>query len=134
MVTNREVERIRKTRFVRWTTWIVERIAPTLRLLLKRAPSLRSRLTTTLGGRSGAIYSLIEKRRFAEAFSLSIEGVTYCESGKTFFDLERMYWWTFVHTAALSASELGDAERAVVFSQLQMAPEPGGFMEAQCLE
>jgi hypothetical protein len=43
-------------------------------------------------------------------------------------------WWNFIQSAAQSATELGDDERQQVLARLASAPEPGGFVEARCLQ
>jgi len=133
-VTNREVERASGRLSVRVIERAVTKIAPALRWLAERLPTLRSKLATTLGGRSGAIFSLIEKERFAEAFQLAMEGVTYCETKTSAFGMQKMYWWIFMERAARCATHLGDHERQQVLARVTGAPEPGGVTEAQCFE
>ena len=48
--------------------------------------------------------------------------------------MHTMYWWIFLESAARSATELGDDERQQVLARISSAPEPGGLVEAQCLE
>jgi hypothetical protein len=133
-VTNREVERASGSLAVRVTERAVTKIAPALRWLVNRIPGLRSRLARTLGGRSGTIFSLIEKERFAEAFQLAMEGVTDCETKTSAFGMHKMYWWIFMERAARCATQLGNHERQEVLARVTGAPEPGGLTEAQCLD
>jgi hypothetical protein len=109
-------------------------IVPLLRLALKPFPRLRSRLGETLGGRSGDVFRLMDEKQFAEAFRLALDGVTYCETHRSSFGLTKMYWWNFIEIAARSATELGDNERQQVLARVASPPEPGGLIEARCLE
>jgi hypothetical protein len=78
--------------------------------------------------------SPIEKERFAEAFQLAMESATSCETNHSRFGLQKMYWWIFMESAARSATALGAHERKQVLERLSGAPEPGGLVEAECLE
>jgi hypothetical protein len=134
-VTNRDLDRVREDRVVRVLERAVRKIAPALRWLARRVPTLRSKLErNTLGGRSGAIFSLIEAKRFGEAFQLAMEGVTNCETNRSWFGMQKLYWWISMECAARSATHLGDHEREQVVARLSRAPEPGGLTEAQCLD
>jgi hypothetical protein len=133
MVTHREIEQARLTRFVRIVNRVVKTIGPLIRWL-KRFAWLRSRVAGTLAGRSGALFSLLDKEQFAEAFRVALEGVTYCETHESPFGMQTMYWWNFIEGAARSATELGDDERRQVLERVASAREPGGFIEARCLE
>jgi hypothetical protein len=133
-VTHREVERALASLPVHVTIRAVTKVVPLLQWLLKLLPSrFRSRLANTRGGRSGAIYSLIERQRFAEAFHLAMEGVTYCEGHQTWDAMQALDWWIFMECAARSATQLGENERQQVLARLTRAPEHGGLLEAQCL-
>jgi hypothetical protein len=133
--TNRELEDVRATRVVQVSHRVMRVIEPALRWLGKRMPRwLSKRLGNTLGGRSGAVFSLIEKERFAEAFALAMEGVTNCETSQSFYDMQKLYWWNFMECSARSATHLGDHERQQVLARFSGSPEPGGLSEAQCLE
>jgi hypothetical protein len=133
-VTKRELDRVGEDRLVRFLHWVVGKIAPPLRGLIRRMPALRSKLRNTLGGRSGAVFSVIEEKRFAEAFQLTMEGVTTCETNPAALGMQKLYWWIFMERAAECATHLGDRERHEVLARLSRAPEAGGLNEAQCLE
>jgi hypothetical protein len=60
--------------------------------------------------------------------------VTYCETLESWVGMEKLYWWIFIEKAARSATELSDDEREQVLARVSSAPEPGGLVEAQCLE
>jgi|SRR6184192_3032422 len=116
---------------------------PLLRWLLKRLPWIDARLAGTLSGRLGAVYSLLENNQFRDAFRLSREGLSRCEAPASFAellwrssfgDLRGMLWWNFCECFARSATELGDDEREQVVARIARAPEPGGVMEARCLD
>ena len=132
MVTNREVEAASRTLTVRFWTGFAKYIVPLLRPL-KRIPFVRSRLAGTIGGRSGTVYARLDKKEFPEAFTAAMDGATCCETPQV-FGLEKMFWWTFIESAAVAATELGEGERQQVIARLASAPEPGGMMEARCLE
>jgi hypothetical protein len=114
--------------------WIAGFLVPVFRAVLKPFPAIRARLGRTLGGRSGAVFRLLEKKAYAEAFKQSLEGVMQCESQRAAFDMQKMYWWNFMECAALSATQLGEAERQQVLARLGNAPEPGALLEARTLE
>src|SRR5262249_49471496 len=128
----REVEAGAPPLPLRFCPRVVNVIVPTLKPL-NRIAFLRNWLGGTMGGRPGAVYSRLDKKQFAEAFALAMDSVTYCQTRKR-FDIEKMYWWAFMEAAARAATELGDSERDQVLARLDSAPEPGGVMEARCLE
>ena len=134
MITTRGVEEVANSRTVRFSNRLVGIIGPIFRLVVKLLPGARSYLAGTLGGRSGELIRLMEKKRFPEAFKCALDGVTYCETHRSPFDMQRMYWWIFMENAARSANELGDAEQQQVVARLGTVPEPGGLNEAHCLE
>jgi hypothetical protein len=76
----------------------------------------------------------IEAKRFPQAFKCALDGVAYCETHRSRFDFQRLYWWVFLEHAARSANELGDDERRRVAARLGDAPGPGGMLEAHCLD
>ena len=131
-VTNLDLDRVREDRLVSVLERAVRKIAPALRWLARRMPTLRSKLDrNTLGGRSGAIFALIDEKRFGEAFQLTMEGVTNCETTRSLFGMQKLYWWIFMECAARSATHLGYREREQVVARVSRAPEPGGLTEAQ---
>jgi len=134
MITTRGVEEVANSRTVRFSNRLVRIIGPIFRLVVKLLPGARSYLAGTLGGRSGELNRLMEKKRFPEAFKCALDGVTYCETHRSPFDMQRMYWWIFMENAARSAKELGDTEQQQVVARLGTAPAPGGLYEAHCLE
>jgi hypothetical protein len=133
MITTREVEEVAKTRTVRFSNRLVRIIGPIFRLAVKVLPGVRSRLAGTLGGRSGKLIRLMEKKQFPDAFKCALDGVTYCETHRSPFDMQQMYWWIFMESAVQSADELGDAEQQQVVARLGTAPAQGGLYEAHCL-
>ena len=132
MVTNRDVEAAGRTLTVRFWTRVANVIVPILKPL-NRIAFLRNWLGGTMGGRSGAVYSRLDKKQFVEAFALAMSSLTYCQTPK-WLGMEKMYWWVFMEAAARAATELGESERDQVLTRLDAAPEPGGVMEARCLE
>lgn len=70
--TNRELDHVRADRVVQLLERAVHKIAPALRWLARRMPTLRSKVVrNTLAGRFGATFSLIKEERFAESRSNS---------------------------------------------------------------
>ena len=134
MITNRSVEQVSASRTVRFSNRLGKVIGPIFGWMLKLFPGLRARLAGTVAARSGALFRLMENERFPEAFERALDGVTYCETHRSSFDMHTMYWWVFMECAARSASELGDRERQQVLARAATPPEPGGLYEARCLE
>jgi hypothetical protein len=138
MVTNREIEQANATRTKRLLNRVLKIIDPLIgplsRWVVKPFPHLRSRVAESLGGRSGTVFSLQAKKQFAKAFRLALDGVAHCETHESAFGMHKMYWWIFLESAARSATELGGDERQQVLARISSAPEPGGLLEAQCLE
>jgi len=137
MLTTRGVEQVAKSRTVRFSNLLLQVIGPVLRPIfraLRVFPGVRSRLDGGLGGRSGALIRLMEKKQFRDAFNCALDGVTYCETHGSPFDMQKMYWWIFIEGAARCANDLGDDERQQVVARLVAAPAPGGLYEARCLE
>jgi hypothetical protein len=134
MITNREIEEVSASRTVRLSNRLEKVIAPILRWVLKPFPGVRARLAETIGGRSGDLFRLMEKRQFPEAFKCALAGVMYCETRRFSFGMQNLYWWVFMESAARSASELGDIERQQVLARARTPPKPGGLYEARCLE
>jgi len=134
MITNRALEDVSSSRTVRLSNRLVKVIGPIFRWMLKLCPGLRARLAGTVAARSGALFRLMEKKQFSEAFERALDGVTYCETHRFFFGIQNMYWWVFMECAARSASELRDSERQQVLARAGAPPEPGGLYEARCLE
>jgi hypothetical protein len=134
MITNRALEEVSASRTVRLSKQLVNVIVPIFRWMLRPFPGLRARLAGTVAGRSGALFRLMEKKQFPEAFERALDGLTYCETHRSSFDMQTMYWWVFMECATLSASELGDHERQQVLARAATPPEPGGLYEARCLE
>ena len=109
-------------------------MVPLTRWVFARLPTqLRSMVDNSVGGRSGRVFSLIAKGRFAEAFPVAMAGVIDCQTHPGFVGINKLYWWVFLERAACCAVELGDDERRQVLAQLEKASEPGGMLEAQCL-
>ena len=133
MITTRGLEEVTRSRTVRIANRLVRIIGPIFALVTKIFPAVRSRLAGTLGGRSGELVRLINKREFPEAFRCALNGAIYCETHQSPFGLQKIYWWIFIESAARSATELGDTERQQVIERLGAAPAPGGLYQALCL-
>jgi hypothetical protein len=141
--TYREIETVGQTRTVRMGNRFVSVFGPLIRWVF-RLPGVRSGLAGTLGGRSGTVFSLLDKKQFGEAFRLALDGVTHCETHESrlgliglrdvVVEMRKMYWWNFLQSAAQSATELGSDERERVLARLLSAPQPGGFVESQCMQ
>ena len=131
------LEEVSQTRTVRVTKRVADVIVPPLRWIVKRLPWIDARIGKTLSGRLGTIYSLLEKKDFAEAFRMSREALARCEipARRGFFkDLRELQWWNLFECYSRSATELGEEQRREVLAGLARAPVPGGICEARCLD
>ncbi len=131
------MEQAGQTRTVRAAKRFADLISPPLRWILKRLPWIDARLGNTPGGRLGTIYSLLEKKQFAEAFRMSRDALARCETTdrRGFWkEMAELFWWQLFECYARSATELGEEERQEVVARLARAPVPGGVCEARCLD
>lgn len=131
MPTERQVEQVRRSRWVRWLSAASERVAVPFGLLLQLVPGIGGLLDDSLPGRVARVGRLLDAGQFPQAFAAAQESLAAAEARRSQF--QPIYWWMFLNSAARAASELGSKEQAGVEARLAAAPQPGGAVEAAIL-
>ncbi|MFL5435018.1 MAG: hypothetical protein ACJ784_10970, partial [Myxococcales bacterium] len=90
------LEEVSQSRTVRAAKRFADVIVPPLRWIVKRLPWVHFRIGETLSGRLGKVYSLLEKKQFADAFRVSQEGLARCDAPDrrgVFKEMPEFFWW-----------------------------------------
>jgi len=111
-------------------------LVPLLRPVF-RIPWFGRRIDEMLPARLGTASTRLQEGDFAAAFRLAVAGAAESNAPRSFYRLvgvDTYLWWSFAHRAAEAAARLGDREREQVEVLVDAPPEPGGMLEAECLE